>query len=128
MEPDIISEKQTPIAQVIPSVPVIQPMACGKVRCTKGVALGQGFQLPQDRKVIVGKSPSKTNLTINYPNVSNVHCSIRYNPATNTYIVKDHSTNGTFVNGARMPKGVPIEYPAGTVLVLADGTNEITLG
>lgn len=128
VEPDIIPEKQMPIAQVIPSVPVIQPMSCGKVRCTKGVALGQGFQLPQDRKVIVGKSPSKTNLTINHPNVSNVHCSIRYNPAMNTYIVKDHSTNGTFVNGARMPKGVPIEYPAGTVLVLADGTNEITLG
>ncbi len=111
-----------------PTVPIIPSIVYGKVCCTKGVALGQGFQLPSDRKVIVGKSPSKTNLTINHPNISNVHCSIRYNPAMNTYIVKDHSTNGTFVNGVRLPKGVVLEFPAGTVLVLADGTNEITLG
>lgn len=107
----------------INTVPVM-----GKVCCTKGVAVGQGFQLPSDRKVIVGKSPSRTNLTVNHPSVSNVHCSIRYNPVNNTYIVKDHSTNGTFVNGNRMPKNVAVEYPAGTVLVLADGVNEITLG
>lgn len=112
----------------IPMPLVSQPSGMGKVRCTKGVAVGQGFQLPSDRKVIVGKSPSRANLTINYPSVSNVHCSICYNPAKNTYIVKDHSTNGTFVNGSRMPKGVEMEYPAGTVLVLADGVNEITLG
>ncbi len=112
----------------IPMPFVNQASGMGKVCCTKGVAVGQGFQLPSDRKVVVGKSPSRTNLTINHPSVSNVHCSICYNPAENTYIVKDHSTNGTFVNGSRMPKGVEMEYPAGTVLVLADGVNEITLG
>lgn len=118
-------------AQQIGPIPmpfVNQASGMGKVCCTKGVAVGQGFQLPSDRKVVVGKSPSRTNLTINHPSVSNVHCSICYNPAKNTYIVKDHSTNGTFVNGSRMPKGVEMEYPAGTVLVLADGVNEITLG
>lgn len=109
-------------------IPIVQSVVYGKVCCTKGIALGQGFQLPTDRKVIVGKSPSKTNLTINHPNISNVHCSIRYNPAMNTYIVKDHSTNGTFVNGVRLQRDVVLEFPAGTVLVLADGTNEITLG
>ncbi len=109
--------------------PFVNPApAMGKVRCVKGVAAGQGFQLPLGKKVIVGKNPEKTNLTVNDPNVSNVHCSICYNPERNTYIVKDHSTNGTFVNGSRLPKEVDVEYPAGTVLVLADGANEILLG
>lgn len=100
----------------------------GLVRCTRGVAAGQGFSLPEDRKVVVGKSNQNANLIISYPHVSNVHCSIRYKTATNSYIVKDHSSNGTFVNGVRLQKDVPMEFPAGTVLQLADGSNEITLG
>ena len=100
----------------------------GLVRCTKGVAAGQGFSLPEDRKVVVGKSNQNANMIISYPHVSNIHCSIRYKAATNSYIVKDHSSNGTFVNGVRLQKDVPMEFPAGTVLQLADGSNEITLG
>ena len=117
-----------PVPPVIPARSPVMAAPMGQVRCTKGIMTGQGLMLPQDRKVIVGKSPQKANLVINNQNVSNIHCSIRYNPATNRYIVKDHSTNGTFVNGVRLVKGNPSEYPAGTVLSLADGSNEITLG
>ena len=105
---------------------VKQPM--GQVRCTKGVSLGMGYALPQDRKVIVGKSPQNANLVINNQNVSNIHCSIRYDAATNMYLVKDHSMNGTFVDGSRLQKDVVLRFPAGTVLSLADGSNQITLG
>lgn len=100
----------------------------GQVVCIKGVAVGQGFSLPETAKIVVGKSRQNTNMLINSPMVSNVHCSIRYKAATNTYIVKDHSTNGTYVNGARIQKDVPMSFPAGTVLQLADGSNEIKLG
>lgn len=100
----------------------------GQVVCIKGVAAGQGFSLPETAKIVVGKSRQNTNMLINSPMVSNVHCSIRYKAATNTYIVKDHSTNGTYVNGARIQKDVPMSFPAGTVLQLADGSNEIKLG
>lgn len=99
-----------------------------QVVCIKGVAAGQGFSLPETAKIVVGKSRQNTNMLINSPMVSNVHCSIRYKAATNTYIVKDHSTNGTYVNGARLQKDVPMSFPAGTVLQLADGSNEIKLG
>lgn len=101
---------------------------CGRVKCTQGAAMGQGFKLPEDRKVIVGKSPQNATLVIHDQHVSNVHCSIRYRQETDSYIVKDHSTNGTFVQGIRLAKEVAMEYPAGTVLSLADGTNKITLG
>lgn len=115
----------------IPTPPVQKPVVqapMGQVKCTKGIVAGQGFMLPQDRKVIVGKSPQNANLVINNQHISNVHCSIRYNAISNTYIVKDHSSNGTFVNGVRLQKDVSMTYPAGTVLSLADGQNEITLG
>ncbi len=112
-----------------PQAPIpVQTAPMGQVKCTMGCAVGVGFQLPADRKVIVGKSPNNANLVINHPNVSNIHCSIRYNPSHNSYIVKDHSLNGTFVNGVRLQKDIPMEYPAGTVLSLADGTNQITMG
>lgn len=100
----------------------------GQVKCTQGAAMGQGFKLPEDRKVIVGKSPQNATLVIHDQHVSNVHCSIRYRAETNSYIVKDHSTNGTFVQGVRLAKDIAVEYPAGTVLSLADGSNKITLG
>ena len=100
----------------------------GQVMCIKGVATGQGFSLPETSKVVVGKNPQYANLLIQSPHVSNVHCSIRYKAATNTYIVKDHSSNGTYVNGVRLQKDVPLVFPAGTVLQLADGSNEIRLG
>lgn len=102
----------------------------GSVRCSKGATSGaSGYILPQDRKVIVGKSPHRANLVIiNNSHISNVHCTIRYNAETNMYKIKDHSTNGTFVNGTRLPKDISIEYPAGTVLNLVDGSVEITLG
>lgn len=106
--------------------PAASPM--GKVLCTKGVAMGQGFSLPEDRKVVVGKNGRNANLIIGDPAVSSVHCSIRYRAAANSYIVKDHSTNGTFVNGVRLKKDTGVELSAGTVLQLADGRNEITLG
>ena len=107
--------------QPFPEPAPIQQKAMGSVRCTQGAAKGQGFQLPEGRKVVVGKSPQRATLVINNPHISNVHCSIRYHAGKNTYVVKDHSTNGTFVNGVGLQKEVAVECPAGTVLSLADG-------
>ncbi len=121
--------KPIPSPQPAPSPsPILTPPKAGRVKCTQGVAMGQGYKLPADRKVIVGKSPQNATLVIHDPHVSNIHCSIRYRAETNSYIIKDHSTNGTFVNGIRLGKEVAVEYPAGTVLSLADGANKITLG
>lgn len=114
-------------------VPAPQPQpaaqaAMGQVMCIKGVAVGQGYSLPETSKVVVGKNRQYANLIVSSPHVSNVHCSIRYKAATNSYIVKDHSSNGTYVDGVRLQKDVPMNFPAGTILQLADGSNEIKLG
>lgn len=104
-----------------------QPM--GRIKVTKGMAIGQaGYKFPATNKIVVGKNPKSCNLVVQNPHVSNIHCSVRYNAAGNTYIIKDHSTNGTFVGNVRLPKGIPAEYPAGTVLSLANGDTQVTLG
>ncbi len=52
--------------------------------------------------------------------ISRLHCTIDYNPIQNTFQIRDEdSTNGTFVNGQRVP---PLEYT-----LIKDG-DEITLG
>lgn len=113
-----------------PPKPVYKPKppAMGQVRCIKGMASGQGLMLPEDRKIIVGKSPMKANLVITNPHISNIHCSIQYRAFSNTYIIKDHSTNGTYVNGVRLQNNIAMEFPAGTTVSLADGSDEIVLG
>ncbi len=118
--------KPIPVPEPIPQPPVQQ---LGRVRCIEGNANVPGYKFPQENKIIVGANPTRCQIVINgAPHVSNIHCSIRYNAQKNTYIVKDHSSNGTFVNGARLPKDQAMEYPAGTILSLADGSNKLRLG
>lgn len=118
-----------PMPQPQPSPqPMPQSNTMGQVRCIKGMAAGQGFRLPPNRKIVIGKNPSKATLVINESYVSNVHCTIQYNAGNNTYIVTDHSTNGTYVNGIKLQKDVPMAYPAGTVLMLVNSNIEIKLG
>lgn len=134
--PGTDTQAKTEAAYNIPEPKPLEPKpahkpkqpAMGQVRCIKGIASGQGFMLPEDRKVIVGKSPMKANLVINNPHISNVHCSIQYRAFSNTYIIKDHSTNGTYVNGVRLQNNVAMEFPAGTTVSFGDGSDEIILG
>lgn len=133
--PDPMPFKPEPAPEPVRPDPVPAPQpqpaaqaAMGQVMCIKGVAVGQGYSLPETSKVVVGKNRQYANLIISSPHVSNVHCSIRYKAATNSYIIKDHSSNGTYVDGVRLQKDVPLNFPAGTILQLADGSNEIKLG
>lgn len=118
-----------PMPQPVPQpTPHPQSSTMGQVKCIKGTAAGQGFRLPANTRAVIGKNPSKATLVINESYVSNVHCTIQYNAGNNTYIVTDHSTNGTFANGIRLQKEVPVAYPAGTVLMLVNSNIEIKLG
>ncbi len=118
------------LKQINPPEPPVSPAPkMGSVKVTEGKVVGnKGYRLKQGYKIVVGKSSQRAQLIIDNQHVSNVHCSIRYNSALDSYIVKDHSTNGTFVHGKRLIKDQAAEFPAGTVLVLADGVAKITLG
>ena len=130
----------TPVPNPIPApTPAPNPMPAstpapmsqkimGKVICTDGSSKGQGCRLPAENKLLIGTDPRKCSMVITGQYISGLHCSVRYNDQRNTYIVEDHSSNGTFVNGLRLPKDTAMEYPPGTTLVLADGSSKITLG
>ena len=111
-----------------PVKPVTKEKPMGRVVCIEGIAKGKGCKFPEENKVLVGANPAKCSIVIASQYVSGVHFSVRYSAATNTYTVKDHSSNGSFVNGVRLQNGIPMAYPAGTIIVLADGSNKIKLG
>lgn len=101
----------------------------GTIRVTRGNVVGQsGYQFPESNKIVVGKNPQSCTLVVSNPHISNTHCSVRYNAGRNTYIVRDHSMNGTYVNNTRLPQGAAMECPAGTVLFLASADTQVTLG
>lgn len=136
---------QTPEPQAVPtpqpaSAPVLTPQKnpipaqqqvkekMGNVCVLKGEVRGKrDYVIPKNCKIILGKNPNKANIVFRNPHVSNIHCSISYNAQTNRYIVKDHSSNGTFIANKRLQKEVQTECPAGTVLYLADSNTSVIL-
>ena len=136
---------QTPAPQPVPtpqpaSAPVLKPQKnpipaqqqakekLGNVCVLKGEVHGKrDYVIPKNCKIILGKNPNKANIVFRNPHVSNIHCSISYNAQTNRYIVKDHSSNGTFIANKRLQKEVQTECPAGTVLYLADSNTSVIL-
>ena len=118
--------KEQNFFEPVKSVTKEKPM--GRVVCIEGIAKGKGCRFPEENKVLVGANPAKCSIVIASQYVSGVHFSVRYSAATNSYTVKDHSLNGSFVNGVRLQNGIPMAYPAGTIIVLADGSNKIKLG
>ena len=100
----------------------------GNVCVLKGEVYGKrDYIISKNCKLILGKNPNKANIVFRNPHVSNVHCSVSYNAQTNRYIVKDHSSNGTFIANKRLQKEVQTECPAGTVLYLADSNTSVIL-
>lgn len=111
-------------------VPAPQPPKekLGNVCVLKGEVYGKrDYIISKNCKLILGKNPNKANIVFRNPHVSNVHCSVSYNAQTNRYIVKDHSSNGTFIANKRLQKEVQTECPAGTVLYLADSNTSVIL-
>ena len=100
----------------------------GTVIAVSGVVSGQGFRLPASNVIIVGSNSKKSTWIIKDKLVSGEHCQIRYNAVENVYIVTDLSRNGTFVGKERLEREKRTTLKAGTVISLADGTNQIKLG
>jgi pSer/pThr/pTyr-binding forkhead associated (FHA) protein len=50
--------------------------------------------------------------------VSSKHCTIRYDTSTRVIHVDDHSTNGTYIDGAKIGKGNTMQVVAGQTISL----------
>ena len=59
--------------------------------------------------------------------ISRIHCTVQYNGKDLGFNVTDHSRNGVFVNGVRIPYNVPTYVSGKSIVALADGANKFQL-
>ena len=99
------------------------------ILCIKGMYAGQRFQLRPDQTVIVGRDNKVSQIAFiqGAAKVSGRHCAITYSSKDNKYRVIDYSSNGTYINGSRLPVNTAVLVQPGTDLVLADNSNVIRL-
>ncbi len=80
-----------------------------------------------DGSLTIGRDPNSADLIIDDNNVSRLHCTITYEPNDRTYIVTDHSTNGTFIGRERIEKGKSKLVPKGTFIIIGQSGNNFRL-
>lgn len=87
------------------------------------VSVGQHLVLGRD----AGQSPVASTFT-QYDNVSRRHSTVWLDPSGTAWVRDEGSTNGTFVNGERLPRGVEAPLRNGDQLRLAaDVTGTVQL-
>lgn len=79
------------------------------IHCIRGVYAGADFVLKAGDQLILGTDPAQANLIFSSPEISRLHCIIRFT-GSHTIQLLDASTNGTYCsNGKRLPKNQPTE-------------------
>eukprot|EP01083_Nonionella_stella_P250371 864749_1 len=66
----------------------------------------------------LGRNP-QCYMTVSNPHISGTHCVIRNSSSTDSksaFTIEDRSTNGTWMNDLRLPKGQPKPLPDGSVI------------
>lgn len=78
--------------------------------CTGGEYTGAVLNIKSGDKIILGTDPKFCNLVFNDKSISRQHCSIICKPNSNTAILQDTSTNGTYLSdGTRLKPHNPTE-------------------
>ncbi len=90
---------------------------------------GCRLEIQQGEEIVLGRDPQYCGLVFSNRKVSRRHCGIRYDGDTGNYQVIDYSSNGTtFADGSMAKAGTYISVPAGTILNMAKGAEQIRLG
>lgn len=71
----------------------------GALICTAGAYVGSIIRIKPEQQIRIGRDGSTSDIIVNLPLVSRLHCEIIYHAEQNEYEIKDFSSNGTFVNG-----------------------------
>eukprot|EP00331_Platyophrya_macrostoma_P029209 CAMPEP_0176437080 /NCGR_PEP_ID=MMETSP0127-20121128/18393_1 /TAXON_ID=938130 /ORGANISM="Platyophrya macrostoma, Strain WH" /LENGTH=490 /DNA_ID=CAMNT_0017820607 /DNA_START=34 /DNA_END=1506 /DNA_ORIENTATION=- len=81
---------------------------------------GEAVELAEDDKLVkLGRSKDlPVTCRVDHPKLSSYHCEVHVTPATWVIEIVDTSTNGTFVNGARLEKGKRHELQPGDTISL----------
>jgi hypothetical protein len=93
-----------------------------KLKAVSGHFEGKNIKLVKNR-LVIGKDPREAQLV--YPGsnqrISRIHCTIKYDEPSSSFIIIDSSTNGTyFAGGAKLEPGKPYVLKPGDRFYLAD--------
>lgn len=104
-------------------------MIAGVITGISGTYAGAIFRLDPDENITLGRDPKTSQIVLDEQCelVSRTHCTVKGNVKTGNYSVTDHSTNGTFADGERIPKETVVIVPRGTIISLGDKSNSFKL-
>lgn len=86
------------------------------------------WYIPEDVMIGIGREEGKSQIVINmYREVSKLHCYIQFDGESKKFLLKDMSTNGTYVGKKTLKKEQVYVLNVGSVLKLA-GICEVSLG
>ena len=93
----------------------------GLIVGVKGNWAGYDFEVKPGEEIIIGKDPSMASIVVDSScrETSRRHVGISYNAASGSYVVTDYSSNGTWVNGTKIPHNTPMNYGGGAVIECA---------
>lgn len=94
-----------------------------------GMYAGSNFPLTPDQPVILGRDGAVAQIVFSQgaQKISRRHCEVMFNSQTQQYRVTDLSSNGTYVNGSRLPANAPVKLARGTEISLGDSNNIMKL-
>ena len=94
-------------------------IVAGVITCRTGTFAGSSFDVAD--QVVIGKNPRECNIVLNNRTISRKHCIIKYLPDSDSYTVKDVSSNGTFLgDGRRFAKNYEAHVERGTEIYMGD--------
>lgn len=104
-------------------------MFVGSIMGISGAYADAIFRIDPDEDITIGRDPKTSQIVVDEgcDLVSRTHCTVRGNAQMGCYTVIDHSKNGTFVNGERIPKGTVVSVPKGSILYIGDRENTFRL-
>ena len=76
------------------------------------------FKIQTDRSISVGRRVEEVGFPVGERHVSGHHCDLLYSAADQTFYIMDYSTNGTYINGNRINRGVTVKAGSGDRIAL----------
>lgn len=110
-------------------IPAASRAAGAALEGVAGMYAGSSYPLEPNQPVILGRDPVYAKIVFSQgaQKISRRHCEVMFNSQVQKYRVTDFSSNGTYVNGSRLPANSPVLLTRGTELALGDNNNIIRL-
>lgn len=101
----------------------------GSIMGISGVYADAIFRIDPDENITIGRDPKTSHIVVDEgcSLVSRTHCTVKGDAQQGAYCVTDHSKNGTYINGERIPRNVEVCVPRGSILYIGDRQNTFKL-